>query len=722
MGGSERRADNAVEEGLALFQQGKLEQAMALWREAQSLAPDHTRAQEYISYVQSNREALEHRFRLAETHLFGGAQVEPSAPLEDVPSKLRLPELDSGDEEEEDEEPTVSMPVKELASRLAQSRARDHDADFMDGDHLEVMEGGGEEMVDDFEPMEKTPVGIGIPDPVRLVATNGEEDEGGDGFFEWDDDTPSVREVGQGPLESPGEPAGWTTGSELSLQDDDEEEIEELDEGDIVEELEDEPGKEKVKVRYRSLAEFDAAYDEEYVNESDLEAASEAGDATEPEEVMLELEPEQEPDPHLKKTLKLPVEPESTPILELEAEPEEGGFLELTPPDSSEERELELDLEQSIPGPSELVELSQESNLEQLEQPGKDDDLRDPPQQQEQELAQPRRDRDLLELTPEPDHEEFAEPAPEMEVDVQVNYSGQASAPPPEDETDFSSIDINMEDSVDMAPDEVEFGGAMEFDDVGEVEDESQAAAPSGETGAVSSGGLSWEEGSIDWDKERAEESGLEVLVFERDDPTPAVGDPILALATQQDSLDLHLEESGEVHRAPPAAPEEDPLAWAPTEETPDAPDMFPDVGFTEEQQQTPRGPTPQFDAGQAVEPTLQMARDLLKQGELEDALQVCQQVCEAEAGGADAPRFLERIQQSLLKRYWADIGDLSHVPAVKVPSHEILWQDMDHRQGFLLSRIDGMLTYEDIIDISGMDDFEVCRALVILKKDGVIA
>ena len=774
MGGPERKADDAVEEGLALFQQGKLDQAIEIWQEAQSLAPGHTRAQEYLGYVEANRDALEQRFRLAESLLFGGQPTEPPAPLADVPSRLQLPNVSGAEEVEEDDdeedEPTVSMPVKVLADRLAQSRAEAAEPDYSEGDYLEVMEGGGEEMVDDFEPMEKTPVGVNIPDPVRLMATDGEDDTDDDGVYDWDEDTPSVREVGQ----QSAEPLGLTTGDELSL-DDNADDIEELDDGDIVEEVIEEAGEEGVEVKYRSLAEFDAAYAGEYVEEEDLDDVEEVAEST---EAMLELDEEPESDPHLKQTMKMQVAPEEEPVLELEPEPDDDGVLELVPPDSGEERELEVNLEQSFPGPSELLDLTpqpglpapqpeqaetsgmvilsnDEPEVEDLGEPAPDEDYAEIP-----ELEPGLGRSDLLDLSPDDDHDDFLESAPEVEV--QVNNTGQEISAPADSDPAFQSVEIDMDDSIDAPedddfggllvseddsddePDEVEFGGAMDFDDVGEVyddvgeafddvgeafddvgevEESGSSEAGSSEVAAESGDGFSWEEGSGDWDEAQAADNGLEVLVFERDDPTPTVDDPLMALPTMQDSYELHEGEEGHLHKAPPPEepPEEDALAWAATEETSDAPEDFLDEGFEVEDEQTPRDPAPPQTGEPEEEPTLPLARDLLKRGELEDALTVCTAVCEADPNDVEAKRFLERIQQSLLKRYWADIGDLSHVPTVKVPHHEILWQDMDHRKGFLLSRIDGMLSFEDIIDISGMEDFEVCQILVRLKREGVI-
>ncbi len=796
MGGSERKADDAVEEGLALFQQGKLELAMKRWREAQELAPGHPRAQEYIDYVDANREALEQRFSLAETQFFNGRKARPTSPLSDVPSKLRLPAIEEDDDEED--EPTVSMPVKVLTQRLARSR---DGIEGKDGDYLEVMEGGGQEGVDDFEPMEKTPVGEIIPDPVRLVATEGEEEEVDDGIYEWDEDTPSVREVGTAPLLGDDDRIGMVTGTELSLEAD--EVVQELDDADIVEEIVQEPPLEPIEVKYGSLAEFDAAYDEEYLDED------EGGEALEAAELNLEAEPV----PPFKETLRMEVEPDRGPALDLEPEPEpeeQGGMLELMPPDSGEERELEVDLNQSaVPGPSQLVDLTPHPDRRSMTGEDRGEDMVQAAAARERERDAPT-DEDLM-AQDDVSAGEFSldGPTPELEMEVQVSVSGQAAPPPPESAPGFKSIDINMEDSIDMSPDDVEFGGEFggySIDDVGTADDDLPASveddggfgladheefdvsgddafdvsgddafdvsddesfdvsgneefdvsgdeefdvsddesfdvsgneefdvsgddafdvsgdesfdvsggSSSDRHASVSQDGFSWEEGSVDWSEDSGEQQGLEVMVFEHDEPTPALNpdDPLMAMPTQQESLDPTQpdEQSFDGVLGDPA---EDPLAWSSTEETPDAPMMEPEARSLPQAAAKPV---------EASDPSLERARSLLKSGELEESLLICEKVCDMFPDDDEASRFRERIQQSLVKRYWADIGDLSHVPSVKVPHHEILWQDMDHRKGFLLSRIDGMLSYGDIIDISGMEEFEVCHILVMLKREGVIS
>ena len=632
MGEPEKKADASVSEGLDFYQQGKLDDALGCWQKALELDPGHPRAQQYLDYVSANLKALEQRFNLVKTQLFGGSKEESKELIGEVPSKLDIPLQPAvGDDPVEDQEPTVSMPVKALYQGIQQSREEHFQAD---NDYLELMDGGGEENVDDFEPMEKTPVGVGIPDPVRLVATDGEEHDTDDQQFEWDEETPSIREVGQQGLPAQ---AGLRT-DELELDDDD-----------IIEKQSADLG---VKVKYRSLAEFDAAYGDEYAADSDLEIGHHS--------------PEPEPaemarDPHKRETRRLTIEGAES------SDPEQDEHL--------------------------VQRRSDEDDLSELEA----------------EFGQGRHPSDeYMDLTPQPE--------------VNVSYNGAEGQGPPGSSGDFKSLEINFDESIDVEPDEVQFGGAMDFD----AEQDSEDLTGGAESGSESSDGLVWEEGTVSWDEEQHGE--LEVMVFERDEPTPEpvdepLEDPLMVMATTQDSFNLG--EADDEYEDPFAGTlSEEPLAWSPTEETPDSPPDYPDVGFAVQMEpeitQPEQPPAPEVEA-HSDEVTLQRARQLMKGGELKEALEVCEKVCEAEPDNTAARRFLERIQQTLLKRYWAELGDLSRVPTVKVPRHEIIWQEMDHRTGFLLSRIDGILTYEEILDICGMPEFEGCQTLVSLKKSGVI-
>lgn len=67
-------------------------------------------------------------------------------------------------------------------------------------------------------------------------------------------------------------------------------------------------------------------------------------------------------------------------------------------------------------------------------------------------------------------------------------------------------------------------------------------------------------------------------------------------------------------------------------------------------------------------------------------------------------------------------LGPQERVPRVVLDMESVMAREIDPRGAFLLSRIDGMSTFEEIIDISGMPRLEALRHLAWFVADGVIA
>lgn len=65
-----------------------------------------------------------------------------------------------------------------------------------------------------------------------------------------------------------------------------------------------------------------------------------------------------------------------------------------------------------------------------------------------------------------------------------------------------------------------------------------------------------------------------------------------------------------------------------------------------------------------------------------------------------------------LVQLYASRLGSVRARPRVIVDSSDVRWLGIDHRAGFLLSRIDGQHTVEEIIDISGMGELEALKML----------
>jgi hypothetical protein len=73
-------------------------------------------------------------------------------------------------------------------------------------------------------------------------------------------------------------------------------------------------------------------------------------------------------------------------------------------------------------------------------------------------------------------------------------------------------------------------------------------------------------------------------------------------------------------------------------------------------------------------------------------------------------------------ERAFARLGSLRSVPRVAVRAPALQALPLDHRGGFLLSRVDGKSSVETILDVSAMPREEVFDLLVALADAGIIA
>jgi hypothetical protein len=86
-----------------------------------------------------------------------------------------------------------------------------------------------------------------------------------------------------------------------------------------------------------------------------------------------------------------------------------------------------------------------------------------------------------------------------------------------------------------------------------------------------------------------------------------------------------------------------------------------------------------------------------------------------AQAGAAAGE--LINANRSLLEHVYAGVLG---APERRL-EHGSATPDLDPRQAFLLSRIDGAMTVEDVLDVSGMSRFEAMRLLALLARRGAV-
>ena len=102
-------------------------------------------------------------------------------------------------------------------------------------------------------------------------------------------------------------------------------------------------------------------------------------------------------------------------------------------------------------------------------------------------------------------------------------------------------------------------------------------------------------------------------------------------------------------------------------------------------------------------------------------ALRISELVLGREPDHPDARRIAGESRRRLEHLYTSRLGGLARVPRVALPDADLRWLGLDHRAGFLLSRVDGQNTIDELVDISGMPKLEALKTLVELLDVGAI-
>src|SRR5690606_22276529 len=113
--------------------------------------------------------------------------------------------------------------------------------------------------------------------------------------------------------------------------------------------------------------------------------------------------------------------------------------------------------------------------------------------------------------------------------------------------------------------------------------------------------------------------------------------------------------------------------------------------------------------------------KDRYALGDYTGALVAAEDILARQPEHLEALHYAERCREVLTQMYSARLGSLAQTVVIAIPNDEIRWLSLDHRAGFLLSLVDGTLTIEEILDISGMSRLDALRVIFTLVDPRVI-
>ena len=121
------------------------------------------------------------------------------------------------------------------------------------------------------------------------------------------------------------------------------------------------------------------------------------------------------------------------------------------------------------------------------------------------------------------------------------------------------------------------------------------------------------------------------------------------------------------------------------------------------------------------VELWMEGARELFALGDFSGSLEMIERILKVDPSHAEARRYLEQNEATLIAMYESKLGAPDAVPRLAIKPEEVMWLNLDHRAGFLLAQIDGTVSYEDLFALSGVPRLDTARILASLLQEGVI-
>lgn len=183
---------------------------------------------------------------------------------------------------------------------------------------------------------------------------------------------------------------------------------------------------------------------------------------------------------------------------------------------------------------------------------------------------------------------------------------------------------------------------------------------------------------------------------------------------------------------APTSAPSTDSLAGSPGRSREDTPNPFAydeptgvhqisvaeDPSFVLEEVYPGDGPREQS----AAHSLLAEARRHFDEGRYEAAHDFLSALMIRDDAPATVQEFMRAVEERLILGLEKQLGALSHTPSLSISMAELPKMNLDHRFGYLLSQVDGMSSFEDIIELSSMSRLETLQVLTDMLKRGIIS
>ncbi len=111
----------------------------------------------------------------------------------------------------------------------------------------------------------------------------------------------------------------------------------------------------------------------------------------------------------------------------------------------------------------------------------------------------------------------------------------------------------------------------------------------------------------------------------------------------------------------------------------------------------------------------------LIGKNQFDPAYELLQMIIHDNPEDEKAQKFLDTTKGLLLKDYLSEIGDTGYVVKLKMSMEEIMKINLTKESAYILSMIDGNLSIDELLTLSGIDRFIFMRNLAMLLRNGIV-
>ena len=119
--------------------------------------------------------------------------------------------------------------------------------------------------------------------------------------------------------------------------------------------------------------------------------------------------------------------------------------------------------------------------------------------------------------------------------------------------------------------------------------------------------------------------------------------------------------------------------------------------------------------------PTMAEINERLALDDHTGALEMARERLAVDPADQAAAKCVARCERVLTQMYLGRIGSLSQRVRVTMSSEKLQWLSIDHRAGFMVSRVEGATSVEELLEICGMPRLDALRMLHDLLQQKVV-